>query len=85
MAVDSNSHWRDSARSVKFFMLEGEAVFPFIILLIHWSFWTLGIAIGATLFFSVLIHYGLNMRTFFRILRSFIAGKRKYVHPWWMN
>lgn len=85
MAIESTAHWRDSARSVKFFMLESEAVFPFLILIIHWSWWTLGIAIAATLFFSVLIHYGLNMKTFFRALRSFIAGKRKFAHPWWMN
>ena len=85
MAVESHAHWRDSARSVKFFMLEGEAVFPFLLLLIHWSLWTLGIAIAATIFSSMLIRYGLSMPVFFRALRTYIAGKRKFAHPWWMD
>jgi intracellular multiplication protein IcmT len=85
MAIESTAHWRDSARSVKFFMLESEAVFPFVILLVHWSFVTLGVAIAATVFFSILIRYGMNIPVFFRTLRSFIAGKRKYAHPWWSN
>lgn len=81
----SQAHWRDSARSVKFFILEGEAVFPFLLLLVHWSLWTLGLAIAATLFCSLLIRYGMTMPVFFRTLRSYIAGKRKFAHPWWME
>ena len=83
--MQNTAHWRDSARPVKFFFLEGEAVFPFFILIVHWSYLTFGIAVIATLFFTILSHYGLNMPTFFRVLRGIVAGKRKYAHPWWLE
>lgn len=79
-----NAHWRDSARTVKFFFLDGKAVFPFVLFLMHMRLWTFILAFIATIFFTTIARYGFGIRDFLRWVRSLIAGKRKYSTPWWM-
>lgn len=83
MAVSANAHWRDSARSVKFFIWDGKAAYPIVIFLVHMSLLTLGIALGTMLFFTVLNYFGYTITVFFRVLRNWIAGSRKAAIPWW--
>jgi intracellular multiplication protein IcmT len=83
VAVSAEAHWRDSARSVKFFIWDGKTAFPLVIFLMHMSWWTLGIAIASITFFTVLNYFGYSIDVFFRIVRNWIAGKRKAVIPWW--
>jgi intracellular multiplication protein IcmT len=84
MAIDPNTHWRDSARPVMFFNLDGRAVFPVLIFLMHMRLWTLGVAIFFMLFFALLNRYGFTPMVFFRWFRNIIAGPRKLSQPWWM-
>ena len=81
----SNAHWRDSARSVRFFMLDGEAAFPFLLVLVWPRLWTLFIAFVFMGFFTILSRFGLSPSVFFRMLRGFIAGRHIQSTPWWMK
>lgn len=83
MAIE-DSHWRDSARPVKFFMWDGRAAFPVLIFILHMALWTLITALALIAFFSMLNRYGFTPMVFFRWLRSAIAGSHKTAIPWWM-
>ena len=83
MNFSKNAHWRDSARTVKFFIWDGKTSFPLIIFLMHMTWLTLWITLGAVTFFTILNYYGLKADVFFRWLRGFISGPRKHAIPWW--
>jgi len=78
------AHWRDSARTPKFFFIDGRAAFPMLIFLLHIRLWTFIVAVIATLFFTVLERFGFTLPVFGRWLRNFFAGHRKIANPWWM-
>lgn len=80
-----NAHWRDSARSIRFFIWDGKAVFPLVLVLMYPRWWTLIVALITTMFFSLLIRYGFKVEVFLRWLRSLAAGPRKYSSPWWLE
>lgn len=79
-----DAHWRDSARSPKFFIIDFRAVFPIFFWLLHIRWWTFFIAVGVTIFFAILHRYGFTLNVFGRWLRSFFAGKRRIAIPWWV-
>jgi len=85
VTINANAHWRDSARPVKFFIWDGRAAFPVVILLVHISWWTFFLTIGLIIFFSILNRFGFTPIVFFRWLRNLIAGPRKIAVPWWMS
>jgi intracellular multiplication protein IcmT len=78
------AHWRDSARSARFFMIDARAAFPIFFFLMHIQVWTGLLAIVSMLFFGIIEHYGFTVPVFLRWLRTFIAGKYKYSKPWWL-
>lgn len=77
------AHWRDSARNVRFFIVDFRATFPLLLFLMHIRMWTFVFAVTTTLFFGAIEHYGFSMAVFSRWLRSYIAGPRKIAQPWW--
>lgn len=77
------AHWRDSARNVRFFIIDYRATFPLLILLFHIRLWTFIFAVLATVFFALLERWGFTVAVFVRWLRSYIAGPRKIAQPWW--
>lgn len=79
----TGAHWRDSARSVRFFMLDGKTAFPMLLMLMHITMWTFCLAVSATIFFSILRHYGYTVDVFFRRARCIISGPRKAARAWW--
>lgn len=84
MAIRSgHAHWRDSARTARFFMVESLAAFPLLLFLLHIRLWSFAIAVIAMMFFALLERYGFTVKVFLRWLRSFIAGPRKTASPWW--
>lgn len=85
MTPTGNAHWRDSARSIRFFFFDAQAAFPFVLFLMHIRWWTFILAVLAAIMFTVLNHFGFSIAVFLRFLRSTIAGKRKMAIPWWMN
>jgi hypothetical protein len=83
--ITINAHWRDSARTAKFFFIDAEAVFPFFLFLLHIRFWTFILALSFMLFFTLLKRLGYTAAVFGRIFRSFLSGPRKMAVPWWVN
>ncbi len=79
----SSSHWRDSARSARFFMVDARAAFPLFFFLMHIRLWTAGLVVVSVVFFAILEHYGFTLPVFWRWLRAFLAGARKSAQPWW--
>ena len=77
------AHWRDSARSVKFFFVDFRACFPLLFLLFHIRLWTFVLAVVATAFFAGLERYGFSVTVFLRWMRAYVAGPRKIAQPWW--
>jgi intracellular multiplication protein IcmT len=85
MAINAEAHWRDSARSVRFFIWDGQAVFPMVLFLMHIRIWTFVVAVLTMMFFTILNRYGFSPVVFLRWLRSIVAGSRKMSTPWWME
>lgn len=83
MAVDANTHWRDSARAARFFFVDARAAFPLLLFLMHMRLWTFILAIVTMVFFAILEKYNFTVVVFGRWLRSFMAGPNKSAHPWW--
>lgn len=77
------SHWRDSARTARFFMVDARAAFPIFIFLMHIRVWTGMIVILSAVFFAIIEHYGFTVPVFLRWIRSFVAGPVKSSQPWW--
>lgn len=78
-----SSHWRDSARSARFFMVDARAAFPLFVFLMHIRIWTGAIVIVSAIFFAIIEHYGFTVPVFLRWIRSFLAGSIKSAQPWW--
>lgn len=79
----TGSHWRDSARVPRFFLIDARAAFPLLFFLLHIRLWTFIVAVVVTLFFGILERYGFSLVVFWRWLRTTLAGRRKYSSPWW--
>ncbi len=85
MKSTAQAHWRDSARPLRFFFLDGKAAFPFLFTLLYLRLWTIIAAFLIMLFFTVLNRYGFSIEVFGRFLRNKIAGRRKLAIPWWVT
>lgn len=79
----STSHWRDSARSPRFFIVDARASFPVFIFLMHIRLWTAILVMISFVFFGIVEHYGFTMPVFLRWIRSLLAGPVKSSKPWW--
>ncbi len=78
-----DSHWRDSGRSARFFIVDARAAFPLLGFLLHIKMWTFIIALIFTIGFGTLEHFGFTVTKFARLLRSMAAGSRRMSRPWW--
>lgn len=79
----STSHWRDSARSARFFMIDARAALPLVVFLLNIQWWTFLLALLAFIFFATIERFGFTVNVFLRWFRSFIAGPVKTAKPWW--
>ena len=77
------AHWRDSARSARFFLVDERAAFPVFLFLVHIQVWTAVIVIISAVFFGIIEHFGFTVPVFFRWLLTSIAGDIKLSKPWW--
>lgn len=83
--VIRQAHWRDSARATRFWLFDFRAAFPLLLLVVYLRFSTLIVAVLATLFFAALERYGFTVIVFLRAIRTWLAGPRKVVYPWWVR
>jgi intracellular multiplication protein IcmT len=82
-SFSSTAHWRDSARSPRFFVVDARAAFPIFLFLMHIRVWTGMLVLVSAVFFGILEHYGFTVPIFLRWLRSFFSGPIKASQPWW--
>ena len=83
--IPDSAHWRDSARSARFFLVDARAAFPIFLFLMHIRVWTGVIVLISAVFFGIIEHYGFTVPVFLRWLRSFMGGRRKMSQPWWKS
>lgn len=81
--IQTEPHWRDSARNARFFLIDARAAFPLLIFLLHIRVWTFVLALVAMAFFGLLEHYGFSLIVFLRWVRTVLAGNHKVAIPWW--
>jgi intracellular multiplication protein IcmT len=81
--LNVRAHWRDSARSARFFVIDARSALPCLLLLVHIRWWTFWTFLGVTIFFAILERFGFTMIVFARLARSLLAGPRKLCRPWW--
>lgn len=79
----SDTHWRDSARVPRFFVVDARAAFPLVLFLLHMRLWTFIVAVLFMLFFAMLERFGFTVQIFFRWFKAFLAGPHKTAAPWW--
>jgi intracellular multiplication protein IcmT len=80
-----DTHWRDTARTARFFIVDARAAFPIFLFLMHIRLWTAMLVLISVVFFGVIEHYGFTVPVFLRQLRTFLAGPRKMSIPWWQS
>lgn len=84
-SVRPEAHWRDSARTPKFFMIDYRAVFPLLLWIFYPTLITFIVCVVAMLAFTMLERFGYTLPIYLRYLRSSIlAGKVKTAKPWWL-
>jgi intracellular multiplication protein IcmT len=79
----SDAHWRDSARTPRFYFMDSLAAFPLLIFFLHVRLWTFFTAIGIIFFLVVLEKFKFTLPVFKRWLRSTLAGPLRVAKPWW--
>ena len=79
----NTAHWRDSARTARFFIIDARSAFPLFLFLMHIQVWTGILALVSIIFFGIIEHYGFTVPVFLRWLRTFFAGPMKSSRPWW--
>lgn len=77
------SHWRDSGRNPRFFGIDARSTFPLLFFLVHIKLWTFIVTVIITLLFGIIGRYGFSTAVFLRMIRSLLAGSRKFAKPWW--
>lgn len=79
----ATSHWRDSARSARFFIVDARAAFPIFLFLMNIRVWTGILVLVSAVFFGIVEHYGFTIPVFLRWIRTILAGSIKSSQPWW--
>lgn len=78
MAVDSFTHWRDSAREPKLFILDARAAFPVLVCFLiptHWWSWI--VAFVTITFLYILERLKMPLVVALRVAKGWISGKFK--------
>ena len=71
--------WCDSALQPQLGPLDARAIFPLGLWLMHWSYWTLSIAVAAIGLLVMLDKIGLPVNVALRQLRTTIVGRKRPV------
>ena len=82
MILDT-THWRDAARTPRFYFMDAYAVFPLFIFLMHMSVKTLLISFLFISFFVMLERFKFTIPVFRRWFRATLAGPLRTAKPWW--
>ena len=80
---NAGAHWRDIARTPRFFFIDSLAAFPLLLFIMHIRLWTFITAIVIMGFLLVLERFKFTLPVFFRWMRSTLAGPLRVSKPWW--
>lgn len=73
----TGSHWRDSSRVPKFFIIDGRCALFFVLFLFHPRWWTFILSVSVVVLLGVMDYFKLTLVVTVRLIRGCIAGKRK--------
>ena len=76
---DTHAHWRDSALTPKFFIIDARAAFAILILLLRPHWYTLVFAIVVIVLLGILTYLNLPLSVAFRVIKGWISGPRKFL------
>ena len=77
MRNPQTAHWRDSARTPRFFLLDAYSAIPLVLFFLHIRLWTFILSCAIALFFMTLNRFGYSLPIFIRLTRSFLAGNQR--------
>lgn len=83
--MESGAHWRDIARTPRFYFMDSLAAFPLLLFLLHIRLWTFLAALAIIVFLMVLERFKFTIPVFMRWLRSTLAGPLRITKPWWRS
>lgn len=69
--------WRDSGLAPKIGPLDAQAIFPMLLWLFHWSYWTASIALTGVAILYLVQRTGMTPLACFRALRVTFLGRRR--------
>lgn len=75
--------WRETGRPYRIFGIDGRAIFPVLIFLVHFSMFTLFLGIGGVLAFALLEHKKYTVPNARRRAGVLLIGKRRAARAWW--
>ena len=75
--------WRDAGMTPRFLGVDARAAVPFLLLLLHFRWWTFYLATGTFIVLGLLSHFGYTLPVFVRKMRRAIAGPVCVARPWW--
>lgn len=81
--ADSDAHWRDTARTPRFYFMDSLAAFPLLLFLLHIRLWTFITALCVILFLVILEKFRFTIPVFKRWLVATLAGPLRVAKPWW--
>ena len=77
--------WRYTAKPVMLVILDARACLPLLLFAVWWAWWTLYLAVGATIFFSMISWFGLTVPAVARLARRWLVGTVRPAVPAWQR
>ena len=77
--------WRYTAKPVMLVILDARACLPLLLVAVWWAWWTFYLAVGATVFFSMISWFGLTVPAFARLVRRWLVGAVRPAVPSWQR
>ena len=75
--------WRYTARPVMLVILDARACLPLLLFAVWWARWTFYLAVGCTIFFSMISWFGLTVPAGARLVRRWLVGPVRSAVPAW--
>jgi intracellular multiplication protein IcmT len=83
MAILETTHWRDAARTPRFYFMDAWSALPFLFFLLHMRLWTFILSLLFAFFFIILEKFKFTLPVFKRWFKATLAGAWRTARPWW--
>lgn len=75
--------WRNNGRPARFWLFDARAGIGLMVFMLHWSAFTLKVALISFVTFGLLERFGFSVTVAGRWARSRLAGPVRQSTPWW--